>query len=157
MKDKEGYNLEHVDFSKLGKILSDDRSSAVPKHSKENEKMVLIFSQHRFYRNLVVELAMAPMTNAGRLKNPLTFLDASDLIWKSDDQEVLKFYSGVSKFKNNYNDGKSDSDLEGLKALAVNPLKLPVYLHNDKISNTINAASLLPGKLLSLKIDLTSR
>ena len=155
MKEKEGYNLEHVDFSKLGRLLAEDRSSLIPKDNNEDQKMVLIFSQHRFYRNLVIELATAATTKLGRLKNPLRFLDATDLIWKTDNQEVLKFYSGVAKFKNNYNEGKSESDLEGLKALAKNPLNLSVYLHNDKISSTINASSLLPAKLHVLEIDLT--
>jgi len=155
MKNNDNYNLEHVDFSKLGKILSDDRSSVLPKGLNDQDKMVLIFSQHRFYRNLVIELAVAPMTNAGRIKNPLKFLDATDLIWKTNNQDELKFYSGVSKFKNNYSDAKSDSDLEGLKALARNPLKLPVYIHDEKISSTINAASLLPAQLHVLDIDLT--
>ncbi|HEX8607538.1 MAG TPA: hypothetical protein VF679_02735, partial [Pedobacter sp.] len=127
MMDNENYNLEHLDFSKLGKLLSQDRSAVVPNVTIDPNKMVLIFSQHRFYRNLVVELAMVSTTNAGKLKNPIKFLDATDLIWKTNNQDELKFYSGVSKFKNNYNDVKSDSDLEGLKALARNPLKLPVY------------------------------
>ncbi|MEJ7559465.1 MAG: SNF2-related protein [Pedobacter sp.] len=155
MEEHEGFNLEHMDFSKLGRILSEDRSSAIPKLTIDHHKTVLIFSQHRFYRNLVVELALAPMTNAGRLKNPLKFLDAMDFIWKTNDQEELKFYSGVAKFKNNYNDVKSESDLEGLKALARNPLKLPVYIHDDTISSTINAASLLPAQLNVLDINLT--
>jgi superfamily II DNA or RNA helicase len=144
-----------MDLSKLGKLLSDDRSSVLPTTSNEQDKMVLIFSQHRFYRNLVIELAMVSMTNAGKIKNPLKFLDATDLIWKSNDQDELKFYSGVSKFKNNYNDTKSESDIEGLKALARNPLKLSVYLHDSNISSTINAASLIPAQLLALDIDLT--
>ena len=155
MKNNENYNLEPIDVSKLGKLLSDDRSSVLPKAPNDKDKMVLIFSRHRFYRNLVIELATASMTNSGKIKNPLKFLDATDLIWKSNDQDEIKFYSGVSKFKNNYNDAKSESDLEGLKALARNPLKLPVYLHDDKISSTINASSLVPGQLDVLDIDLT--
>jgi superfamily II DNA or RNA helicase len=155
MKNNENYNLEGMDLSKLGKLLTDDRSSVLPPTSNEQDKMVLIFSQHRFYRNLVIELAMAAMTNAGKIKNPLRILDATDLIWKTNDQDELKFYSGVSKFKNNYNDTKSESDLEGLRALVRNPLKLSVYLHDSKVSSTINAASLIPAQLHVLDIDLT--
>lgn len=154
MSNNDNHNLEHVDLSKLGKILSNEASSAFPRNMHEEGQMVLIFSQHRFYRNLVIELAVASMTNAGKIKNPLNFLDATDLIWKTNNQDELKFYSAVSKFKNNYSD-KSPSDIDGLKALANNPLNLPVYIHNDKVSSTINASSLSPATLQLLDVDLT--
>ncbi|WP_449438517.1 hypothetical protein [Pedobacter steynii] len=117
--------------------------------------MILIFSQHRFYRHLVIELAEAEVTLTGKPKNPLTFIDPTDMIWKTENQEELKFYTGIAKFRNNYDAGKSESDLEGLKALAKNPLGLDVYLHDDKVSTNITATSIKPGKLKVLKVDLT--
>jgi hypothetical protein len=155
MKDGDDYSTENIDFSKLGKVLSIDFSPDLSKGGNEAGKLILIFSQHRFYRNLVLELAYASFTNAGKLKNPLKIIDATDLLWKTNDQTELKFFSGVAKFKNNYNEGKSESDVEALKALAVNPLKIPVFIHDDKVSPTINATSLVSVQLEVLAIDLT--
>jgi superfamily II DNA or RNA helicase len=154
MEDKEPYNLENLDFSKLNTILNAEKGIKLPA-IKNNRKTVLIFTQHRFYRHLVIELAEAELALNGKLKNPLHFIDPSDMIWKTDNQEELKFYSGVSKFRNNYNAGKSESDLEGLKALAKNPLQLDVYVHDEKVSTNVTATALLPVKLKVLKVDLT--
>jgi hypothetical protein len=155
MKDSNNYNSESIDFSKLGKVLSDDFVPDLLKGATDAGKLILIFSQHRFYRNLVLELAYVSFTNAGKVKNPLRLIDATDLLWKTNDQTELKFFSGVAKFKNNYNEGKSESDVEALKAVAVNPLKLPVFIHDDKVSPTINATSLVSVQLEVLAIDLT--
>ncbi|MEJ2882388.1 DEAD/DEAH box helicase [Pedobacter sp. GR22-6] len=154
MNEKEDYKLEHVDFSRLKPILKADKSSLLPSNPK-NKKTVLIFTQHRFYRHLMLELADAELTQTGKLKNPIQLLDPMDLIWKTDKQEELKFYSGVSKFRNNYIVGKTSSDLEGLKAIVKNPLQLEVYTHDDQISSNISASSLTPIKIQVLKMDLT--
>nr|WP_068891376.1 SNF2-related protein [Pedobacter panaciterrae] len=155
MTEKEGYNSENFDFSTLKPILSAKQSVKLPVSEKGNTKLILIFSQHRFYRHLVVELAEAEIALNGKPKNPLTFIDPTDMIWKTESQEELKFYTGISKFRNNYDAGKSDSDLEGLKALAKNPLKLDVYIHDEKVSTNITATSIVPGQLKVLKVDLT--
>jgi len=154
MNEKEDYKLEHVDFSRLKPILKADKISLLPSNPK-NKKTVLIFTQHRFYRHLMLELADAELTQAGKLKNPIQLLDPMDLIWKTDKQEELKFYSGVSKFRNNYIVGKTSSDLEGLKAIVKNPLQLEVYTHDDQISSNISASSLTRIKIQVLKMDLT--
>ncbi|NRF41877.1 DEAD/DEAH box helicase [Pedobacter foliorum] len=156
MTEKEGYDSEHFDFSTLKPILNASQSVKLPvSETKGNTKMMLIFSQHRFYRHLVIELAEAEVTVSGKPKNPLSFIDPTDMIWKTESQEELKFYAGISKFRNNYDAGKSESDLEGLKALAKNPLGLDVYLHDDKVSTNITATSIVPGQLKVLKVDLT--
>ncbi|WP_448634730.1 hypothetical protein [Pedobacter panaciterrae] len=156
MTEKEGYNSENFDFSTLKPILNAKQNVKLPvSETKGNTKMILIFSQHRFYRHLVVELAEAEITLNGKPKNPLTFIDPTDMIWKTESQEELKFYTGISKFRNNYDAGKSESDLEGLKAMAKNPLGFEVYLHDEKVSTNITASSIIPGQLKVLKVDLT--
>lgn len=155
MKGKDDFKLENVDFSKLSNLLQEKTDPRIPKSADGDARMVLIFSRHRFYRNLVIELAEAGLSAKGKLKNPLKFIDAAEEIWRTNNQDELKFYSAVSQFKNNYNEGKSASDLEGLKALTKNPLKLEVYLHDESISSIITAAALLPAKLNVLKVDLS--
>ena len=154
MKENETYNLEHVDFSTLKPILKSDQARVLRSDSIKDRKTVLIFTQHRFYRHLMIELGEADLTLTGKLKNPIHLLDPMDLIWKTDRHEELKFYSGISKFRNNYIVGKTDSDLEGLKAVVRNPLRLEVFVHDDQISSSITAAALLPVHLHVLKVDL---
>lgn len=154
MKESQEYKLEHVDFSRLDPILKADKTSILPT-AREDTKTVLIFSQHRFYRHLVLELAEAGTSQAGKLKNPIQLLDPTDFIWKTEQQQVLKFYTGILKFKNNYVVGKSASDVEGLKAVARNPLNLEVYTHDDKVSQNISASTLQRAQLHVLKVDLS--
>ncbi|MES2454705.1 MAG: SNF2-related protein [Bacteroidota bacterium] len=154
MKDKEEYSLANFDFSKLDKILKSNQGLKLPSNPNSNAATVLIFSQHRFYRHLVIELAEAEIAKNGKLKNPFKFLDPLDKVWKSHNPAELKFYTGISRFKNNYNEGRSATDLEALKAITSNPMNLPVYLHDDTISSNITANSIQLSKLDVLMPEL---
>lgn len=120
-----------------------------------NRKMGLVFGQHRFYSHLTLELMEAQTTAEGKFKNPINTINPSDLIWKTEKSEELKFYSGVLKFQNNYNAERTDADLDALKALAKNPLKLSVFLHDAKISANITASSIVPVQLRTLGADMS--
>lgn len=154
MKDKEDDNSINIDYSRLDRILNSGKPLQLPSHADGSSKTVLIISQHRFYRHLVVELAEAEVAKNGKLKNPFRFVDPLDKVWKTNAEAELKFYTGVSRFKNNYTGGRAESDLEALKAIVNNPLKLGVYLHDDKISSAINAGSVVPAKMELLRPDL---
>lgn len=121
---------------------------------KKDVKTVVVFSQHRFYNHLTVSLYEGQESRDGKIKNPLKSIDPSDLIWISDDSNELKFLNGILKFQNNYNGEVSESDLEGLKALAKNPLGLDMYMHHTKLSPNISASSIVQVKLKILGIDL---
>lgn len=122
---------------------------------KANHKMGLVFGQHRFYSHLTLELIEAQTTLDGKFKNPINNISPSDLIWKTESNEELKFYSGILKFQNNYNSERTDSDLDALKALAKNPLNLPVFIHDAKISANLTASSIIPIKLKCKSADMS--
>jgi SNF2 family DNA or RNA helicase len=122
--------------------------------TKRDVKTIIVFSQHRFYSHLNVSLYEGLEGKDGKIKNPLKLIDPSTLIWTSESSDELKFLHGVLKFQNNYNDEASASDLEGLKALAKNPLGLSVYLHDSKVSANISANSIKLAELCILGIDL---
>ncbi|WP_224998724.1 DEAD/DEAH box helicase [Cesiribacter sp. SM1] len=117
-------------------------------------KMIVVMGQHRFYNHLNLELYLAPVTREGKPKNPLTPLAPLDLIWKTDKQQELKFYSAIQKFQHNFNGDKSASDIAGLKALVKNPLGLDFYYHDARLSHNITALSLVPVQLKSLSPEL---
>lgn len=121
----------------------------------ENTRMVVVFARHKYYDHLLIELFEAQTSKDGKIKNPLKTINPSDFIWKTENIEELKFYTGISRFQNNYNTGKSEADLEGLKALVKNPLQLDVFYHDAKISENITANSIVPVRLCSLNIDLS--
>jgi len=124
-------------------------------HAKDTSKKILVFGQHKYYDHFYVELFEAQTTREGKLKNPLISVSPLDFIWKLENPEELKFYTGVSKFNNQYRSGKSDSDMEGLKSLVKNPLRLEVFYHDTKVSENISSASLVPVQMRILPVDLT--
>lgn len=121
---------------------------------KGNLQTVIVFGKHKYYDHLSIDLFKANTTREGKLKNPLIPVNPFDLIWKTENSEELKFYTAISRFQHNYNTGKSDSDLEGLKAIVRNPLNLEVYYHDTAVSPNIHAASVVAVLLRSFRIDL---
>ena len=137
-------------YDKLLPILNKSKTQP-PTSRKSPVNLVLVFSRHRHYRHLVIELMSAEQTKQGKLKNPLQIVEPLDLLWQTEDQQQLKFFAAVSKFKNHYQESQVASDIEALKAVVVNPLGLPVYLHDEKVAATVNASSLTKVNLSTLK------
>ncbi|RZJ37193.1 MAG: hypothetical protein EOO18_06205 [Chryseobacterium sp.] len=52
---------------------------------------------------MFIELYNAQTSKDGKIKNPLTLVNPLDLIWETDDNNQLKFYTGVNKFQNHLN------------------------------------------------------
>ena len=121
---------------------------------KARQKMGLVFGQHRFYSHLTLEIIEAQTTLEGKFKNPIQTISPSDLLWKAEDNAAIKFFSGVLKFQNNYNADRADSDLDALRAVAKNPLKMEVFLHDTKVSINMTANAIIPIKLNTLNVDM---
>ena len=117
-------------------------------------RMALVFSEHRFYRHLVLTLVEGIRASDGKLKNPIQTLNPVDLIWNTADPEVIKFYSGISRFQNNYEPGGSAADLDAFKAVARNPLGLDVYMQDSGNHTNITANGLSPIALKLLNPEL---
>lgn len=152
MQDREDQIKPELNYDKLLPVIKNGKPQRLT-HQNRPENLAVIFSRHRHYRHLVVTLVNAEHTRQGKLKNPLQVLDPLDLIWKTEDQHELKFFAAVSKFKNHYQESHAVSDLAALKAIASNPLKLPVYLHDEKVATTVNASSVINVELSLLKPD----
>jgi SNF2 family DNA or RNA helicase len=118
-----------------------------PLKDASNGKLVVVLKQHRFYKQLCIELYTAATTNAGKLKNPLTLVNPLDLLWRTNEPDELKFFSGLARFQNNATATKSAADIDALKAVIKNPLELSFFYHNPELSESIVAASLVPVKV----------
>lgn len=141
-----------INYDKLLPIIKNRKAQGLSLRQHPTN-LALIFSRHRHYRHLVIELVSAEQTKQGKLKNPFKLVEPLDLVWKTENQQELKFFAAVSKFKNQYQENEASSDLAALKAIVNNPLKLPVYLHDEKIAPTVNAGSVVKVDLAMLKPD----
>ncbi|WP_316794756.1 DEAD/DEAH box helicase [Pedobacter agri] len=120
----------------------------------ERDNLILVLGQHRYYNNLTIELFEAQTTKSGKVKNPLTNINPNELIFNATESEVLKFYSGVAAFQQNYNSEQSEAEINALKAVVKNPLNLPFYLQANKQSSAIQAATISAVEMKVLDVDL---
>ena len=152
MQEREDELKAKLNYDKLLPIIKKNKNG-LALGSVQPTNLVLVFSRHRHYRHLVIELISAEQTKQGKLKNPLQIVDSLSLIWNTEDQQELKFFAAVSKFKNQYQENQTVSDLAALKAIVSNPLRLPVYIHDEKTASTVNANSLTKVDLALLRPD----
>ncbi|WP_316832902.1 DEAD/DEAH box helicase [Pedobacter aquatilis] len=124
------------------------------KQVQHQENMVLVLGKHRYYSNLNIELFHAGFSKGDKIKNPFKAIAVEDLIFKSDDNSELKYFSGISRFQNNYTPGDVEAELEALRAVVKNPLAIPVYLHEGNQQANIQAATVTPVVLSLLDTDL---
>jgi SNF2 family DNA or RNA helicase len=114
----------------------------------------IVFKQHKYYKHLVFELYDAPVTKDGKIKNPLTPVEPLQMVWESDDPLELKFFSAISKFQNTVDGKITQAALESLKVIVKNPLNLPFYLHQSKVSEKVTAPALLPVSVSRVVNDI---
>nr|WP_315422790.1 SNF2-related protein [uncultured Pedobacter sp.] len=117
-------------------------------------KMILVFGQHRYYNNLTVELFEAETTKSGKVKNPIKGINPADLLFKTNDNDQVKFYSGITTFQQNYNNDQSEVEIEALKAIVKNPQQIPFYLQDSKQSVAIQASTITAVDVDLLEVDL---
>lgn len=106
-----------------------------------NSQMIVVLKRHKYYKHLFIELYETGITQAGKIKNPLSLVSPVDFIWKTDNDRELKFFTGVTRFQNNHTTGKSPADIEALKAIVRNPIGLRCFSHNSGFSENIVAGS----------------
>lgn len=109
-----------------------------------DDTICILFRRHKFHKYLLVELLKAPKSKDGKVKNPLTPIRPEDFIWEISDSEPLKFFSAISRFQNNRSEKLSDQDIHALRVILKNPLKYDFFYHDDKISENVNASTLVP-------------
>lgn len=103
---------------------------------------IVVLKQFRFHKTLCIELYDAGTTGAGKIKNPLTPVSASDAALFTKDPEALLFYSSISRFQNIPTTTRAAADIRALKAVIKNPLQLRFFVHNPDFSENVSAGSL---------------
>ncbi|QDA61477.1 DEAD/DEAH box helicase [Hymenobacter jejuensis] len=119
-----------------------------------DNQRIIIFGKHKYYGHLTLQLAETALTAAGKVKNPVTVLNPLDSIWQTSDAAELKFYTGLARFQNNYDDTRSAAAIEALRAVLHNPQGLPVFAHNPAVSDKLTAQALTPLQLRLVPTEL---
>jgi SNF2 family DNA or RNA helicase len=120
----------------------------------ETGTMILVFSTHKYYQHLQVNLYETATAINGKIKNPLKQMDAETLVWTTSEAAAIKFYTGVTSFLNNHEKLPEVRHLQALWAVVNNPLALTAFFHNPQLSEHINATSLVPVQLNVLQTGL---
>lgn len=154
MIDNQDFEREKPDFEKLSPLINRHKTNVLNFVNDQFLAKIVIFSRHKYYRHLVVELATASFTQSGKPKNPISVLDPLDFVWKAEQQDEIKFYTGISRFKNNYSEGRNDTEVAALKAIAKNPYQFKFYQHDEKLGSTVNASTLIGINVSVLKLNL---
>lgn len=168
----EYFQLEHINYSlhiepkirELIKVNADElKHKLLPKNTQDfheiktdqqSKKVFLLIKKHKYDERFSIELFESETTQSGKIKNPVTVIDPSGLIWKAETADEAKFYTAVSKFENNLNEEKNEADLEALKVMVKNPLSLPTFYHDTNISENVSAKSIVPVDLKLLNADI---
>lgn len=131
-------------FSKLDELAAQETA----------KKQILVIGKHRYYNHLTFSLMEAETTQSGKIKNPVSPVDAMQLIWKAEQPADIKFYTAITSFQNNYNEDYNPAELEALKLIVQNPLELEVYYHDREIAETVSAKSLFKVELNTLDAEV---
>ncbi|HEX8428329.1 SNF2-related protein [Hymenobacter sp.] len=130
------------------------RRGGAPAPAPVETHRFVVFGKHKYYGHLTIQLAEAAFTAAGKVKNPVTVLNPLDNIWKTTDPVELKFYTGLARFQNNYDDTRSAAAIAALQAVLYNPTGLPIFGHNPAVSDKLTAPSLARLRVRSSRGDL---
>ncbi len=119
-----------------------------------NLQKFIVLKQHKYYGHLYIELLEAPFSQQGKVKNPLQPISPFEETWHANNNTAIKFFAAINSFQQNYSVQKNASFIEALKAIAVNPLQLPIYYHRAESSENVIASSIAPVQLHCLKNNI---
>lgn len=104
---------------------------------------IVVFKQFRFIRALCIELYDAGLTQNGKIKNPLTAVNAADaMLQATAHPEALLFYAAVNRFQHPPTGVKSATEIRALKTIVKNPLGFRFFYHDPAFSENVSAGSL---------------
>ncbi|PWJ58803.1 helicase-like protein [Dyadobacter jejuensis] len=119
------------------------------------EELIVVLGKNKYYDHLFIELFRAKRTKAGKLKNPLRTVDPTHLLQLEQDPSLIKFYSALLRFKNQFREKSASSDLLALANICQNPADLDFYIHQTATSDSVNAGNLIRVTLKNPEIGLT--
>ncbi|GAB3964550.1 hypothetical protein GCM10028806_02230 [Spirosoma terrae] len=117
-------------------------------------KKLLVFTKHRHHDHFCLELFDADSTRNGKPKNPLKTISPLDIMAGIDNPNELKFYSAVARFQNPHRQANEKTDIDSLRLVVANPLRMAVFYHSNSVSENVTSHSLVPINVALLKASL---
>lgn len=132
-------NLQQV-FIPNTKVFSEAKLAPVVKE----EARGIVFTAHRYYNNLHCYFFKTALTKAGLPKNPLLKVDLFEESKKYESADEVRFVNAVQLFSTGQDEMSLSNAIDALKMILKNPLKLPFYKHNTRISDNLTVQSIEP-------------
>ncbi|MBE8712084.1 DEAD/DEAH box helicase [Sphingobacterium hungaricum] len=142
-------DLAKINFSELKQKLLPQHAFKIEESIPQQnyDQLILLFRKQKYQNPFVIELATSAISKNGKLKNTISLVESSKLIWKTAVAEELKFFAAVAKLETNQSEEMEASEMEALKVIVANPLGLKSYYHDRSISENLVASSLNPVSL----------
>ncbi|MFN5416222.1 MAG: SNF2-related protein [Flavobacteriia bacterium] len=144
LKRKDLVSLNELNLEKFKQNFLPEKVSIKDTISLDLEtKKGLIFSQSKYSSNFFIHFFEAKTTKEGNIKNPLKEINPINELESYEDVATIKFFTAISLFKDKYENNSSVKDkIKALKTIAKNPLGLPIYYHDTKLSENITTQSI---------------
>src|SRR5688500_11812069 len=97
-------------IKELENLLLPKEDASLSMGAKEGVRIVVL-KQFRFHNALCIEMYDAPVTGGGKIKNPLTYVSATDAGLLAKEAESLLFYNGISRFQHPPSGAKTATDI----------------------------------------------
>jgi SNF2 family DNA or RNA helicase len=115
-----------------------------PPHTAEgNSIRIVVLKQFRFHKSLCIDLYDAPLTQAGKIRNPLSPISATDAAQLADNElDTVRFYAAISRFQTSPANSITNTDIRSLRIIIKNPAGLRFFYHDPEFSENVSAGSL---------------
>lgn len=121
----------------------------------ENAIKILVWTQSRFQDNFQLGIFEAFSTANGNVRGPVRPIHAVDLLLEAETTDHLKFYGAVAKFQDLHRSPGQVTDRQAFYWLLKNPDRLPVYIHNFSISESIVPQALRLVEMVSKEMEMS--
>ncbi|HEU4470717.1 MAG TPA: DEAD/DEAH box helicase [Flavisolibacter sp.] len=114
----------------------------LPLTPSADTQRIIVLRQFRFHKKLCIELYEALTSREGRIKNPLKLMDPLNLVWRTEDPLLLKFYAGLMRFQHNPTAETDTTAIAAARAVLQNPQGFNFFYHDREFSENVTAGSL---------------
>ncbi|SKB41311.1 Superfamily II DNA or RNA helicase, SNF2 family [Parapedobacter luteus] len=110
------------------------------------DRLAVVISRHKYYRNPIVELIDTELTKSGRLKPPFTRIDPLKLATAATSADEAKFYAAIAQLQQVQEGDRTTWDLKALQIIVENGRNCRFYYHDEQFSENFSSKSLMPVK-----------
>lgn len=126
--------------------------------SQTEEQIFLVIGKQTYNEHFFIALQSAKLTKDGKIKNPISKIEAKQLLLETEVGDEIKFFSSLTSFeeKNDYYSYRLTPEqiADALKAVVKNPRNYPVYQHNSRVSDNITSKSIEPVNFKYAELSL---